>query len=80
MWTPSVVPLGNCVKLALECVATVGHHEQASEKAFHREDESLHGYGRRWDRPNATAVAVLDTLDRNGQWRQVWSNASYAAT
>jgi hypothetical protein len=40
----------------------------------------LKGYGRRWDRPNATAVAALDTLDRNGQWRQVWPNASYAAT
>jgi hypothetical protein len=35
----------------------------------------LKGYGRRWDRPNATAVAALDTLDRNGQWRQVWPNA-----
>jgi hypothetical protein len=40
----------------------------------------LKGYGRRWDRPNATAVAALDTLDRNGQWRQVWPNASYATT
>ena len=37
-------------------------------------------YGHRWDRPNATAVAALDTLDRNGQWRQVWPKASYAAT
>lgn len=35
----------------------------------------LKGYGRRWDRPNATAVAALDTLDRNGQWRQFWPNA-----
>ena len=35
----------------------------------------LKGYGRRWDRPNATAVAALDALDRNGQWRQVWPNA-----
>jgi len=35
----------------------------------------LKGYGRRWDRPNATAVAALDTLDRNGQWRQLWPNA-----
>jgi hypothetical protein len=35
----------------------------------------LKGYGRRWDRPNATAVAALDTLDRNGQWHQVWPNA-----
>ena len=40
----------------------------------------LKGYGRRWDRPNATAVAALDTLDRNGQWRQVWPNASYTTT
>ena len=40
----------------------------------------LKGYGRRWDRPNATAVAALDTLDRNGQWRQVWPNARYATT
>ena len=35
----------------------------------------LKGYGRRWDRPNATAVAALDTLDRNDQWRQFWPNA-----
>jgi hypothetical protein len=40
----------------------------------------LKGYGRRWDRPNATAVAALDTLDRNGQWRQVWPNACQATT
>ena len=40
----------------------------------------LKGYGRRWDRPNATAVAALDTLDRNGQWRQVWPNAHHATT
>ena len=40
----------------------------------------LKGYGRRWDRPNATAVAALDTLDRNGQWRQVWPNARPAPT
>jgi hypothetical protein len=32
----------------------------------------LKGYGRRWDRPNATAVAALDTLDRNGQWQKFW--------
>jgi len=35
----------------------------------------LKGYGRRWDRPNATAVAALDTLDRNGQWQKVWPKA-----
>jgi hypothetical protein len=40
----------------------------------------LKGYGRRWDRPNATAVAALDTLDRNGQWRQVWPKARQAPT
>lgn len=40
----------------------------------------LKGYGRRWDRPNATAIAALDTLDRNGQWRQVWPNARSTAT
>jgi hypothetical protein len=40
----------------------------------------LKGYGRRWDRRNATAVAALDTLDRNGQWRQVWPNARSAPT
>jgi len=39
----------------------------------------LKGYGRRWDRPNATAVAALDTLDRNGQWRQFWPNPCPAA-
>lgn len=40
----------------------------------------LKGYGRRWDRPNATAVAALDTLDRNGQWGQVWPNARPVTT
>jgi predicted HAD superfamily Cof-like phosphohydrolase len=40
----------------------------------------LKGYGRRWDRPNATAVAALDTLDRNGQWHQVWPNARPVTT
>jgi hypothetical protein len=40
----------------------------------------LKGYGRRWDRPNAAAVAALDTLDRNGQWPQVWPNAPYVTT
>ena len=40
----------------------------------------LKGYGRRWDRRNATAVAALDTLHRNAQWRQVWPNARATAT
>jgi hypothetical protein len=35
----------------------------------------LKGHGRRWDRPNATAVAALDTLDRSGQWQKFWPNA-----
>jgi len=38
----------------------------------------LKGYGRRWDRPNATAIAALDTMERNGQWRQAWPNACAA--
>jgi hypothetical protein len=32
----------------------------------------LKGHGRRWDRPNAAAVAALDTLDRSGQWQTYW--------
>ena len=32
----------------------------------------LKGQGRRWDRPNAAAVAALDTLDRSGQWQAYW--------
>ena len=40
----------------------------------------LKGYGRRWDRPNASAVAALDTLDRSGQWHKFWPNAYPAAT
>jgi len=36
----------------------------------------LKGHGRRWDRPNATAVAALDTMDRSGQWHKFWPNAS----
>ena len=40
----------------------------------------LKGYGRRWDRRNATAVAALDTLHRNAQWHQVWPNARATAT
>ena len=38
----------------------------------------LKGHGRRWDRPNASAVAALDTLDRSGQWHKFWPNASPA--
>jgi hypothetical protein len=36
----------------------------------------LKGHGRRWDRPNATSVAALDTLARSGQWQKFWPNAS----
>jgi len=39
----------------------------------------LKGHGRRWDRPNASAVAALDTLDRSGQWHMFWLNASPTA-
>ena len=39
----------------------------------------LKGHGRRWDRPNAAAVAALDTLDRSGQWQKFWPNASPTA-
>jgi hypothetical protein len=41
--------------------------------------QRLKGRGRRWDRPNATAIAALDTLARNGQWQQMWPNASATA-
>ena len=40
----------------------------------------LKGHGRRWDQGNATAVAALDALDRNGQWSQLWPNARYTPT
>jgi hypothetical protein len=42
--------------------------------------DRLKGHGRRWDRPNATAVGALDTLDRSGQWHIFWPNASPTAT
>jgi hypothetical protein len=29
----------------------------------------LKGRRRRWDRPNASAVAALDCLERSGHWR-----------
>ena len=32
----------------------------------------LKGRSRRWDRPNAAAVAALDTLERSGQWQLYW--------
>ncbi|MGA9566302.1 MAG: hypothetical protein WBS19_12315 [Candidatus Korobacteraceae bacterium] len=32
----------------------------------------LKGRSRRWDRPNAAAVAALDSLERSGQWNIYW--------
>ena len=32
----------------------------------------LKGRSRRWDRPNATAVATLDSLERSCQWQLYW--------
>jgi hypothetical protein len=32
----------------------------------------LKGRSRRWDRPNAAAVAALDSLERSGQWQRYW--------
>jgi len=32
----------------------------------------LKGRSRRWDRPNATAIAALDCLERSGQWQKYW--------
>jgi len=40
----------------------------------------LKGRGRRWDRSNATAIAALDTLDRNGQWQKFWPNTCRVST
>lgn len=45
-----------------------------------RRANRLKGYGRRWDRPNASAIAALDTLDRSGQWHTFWPNASTVTT
>jgi hypothetical protein len=39
----------------------------------------LKGRSRRWDRPNAAAVAALDSLERSGQWHQYFPNPSAAA-
>lgn len=39
----------------------------------------LKGHGRRWDRPNAAAVAALDALDRSGQWQNFWPNVCAVA-
>jgi hypothetical protein len=32
----------------------------------------LKGRSRRWDRPNAAAIAALDSLERSGQWQLYW--------
>jgi hypothetical protein len=32
----------------------------------------LKGRSRRWDRPNAAAVAALDSLERSSQWHKYW--------
>jgi hypothetical protein len=32
----------------------------------------LKGRSRRWDRPNASAVAALDSLERSRQWHKYW--------
>jgi hypothetical protein len=32
----------------------------------------LKGRSRRWDRPNAAAIAALDCLERSGQWQKYW--------
>lgn len=33
----------------------------------------LKGRSRRWDRPNADAIAALDSLERSGQWHNYWT-------
>lgn len=39
----------------------------------------LKGRSRRWDRPNAAAIAALDSLERNGQWQLYWKTPCAAA-
>lgn len=39
----------------------------------------LKGRSRRWDRPNAAAVAALDSLERSGQWLKYWKTPCPAA-
>lgn len=39
----------------------------------------LKGRSRRWDRPNAAAVAALDSLDRSGQWLKYWKTPCHDA-
>ena len=40
----------------------------------------LKGRGRRWDLPNAEAVAALTTLKDSGQWNSVWPTPDTAKT
>ena len=39
----------------------------------------LKGRSRRWDRPNATAIAAIDCLDRSGQWQKYWQSPAVTA-
>ena len=39
----------------------------------------LKGRSRRWDRPNAAAIAALDSLERSGQWHKYWTTPCTAA-
>lgn len=39
----------------------------------------LKGRSRRWDRPNAAAIAALDSLERSGQWQLYWKTPCTAA-
>ena len=39
----------------------------------------LKGRSRRWDRPNAAAVAALDSLERSGQWHLYWKTPATTA-
>jgi len=39
----------------------------------------LKGRSRRWDRPNAAAVAALDCLERSGQWQLYWKTPDATA-
>lgn len=40
----------------------------------------LKGYGRRWHRPNAAAVAALDCLERSSQWGLYWPTPTRQAS
>lgn len=39
----------------------------------------LKGRSRRWDRPNAAAVAAIDSLERSGQWQKYWPTSCTTA-